>query len=327
MTNPSGCIICQGKTKLFFPDLFDDRYGAPGKYSIYRCVKCGFGTIYPILSKEKIGRFYARYYPLDRLDASQIIQSASVPNRFSTWLDGTDNIAHRYITCGSSVLDIGSASGVSLLEIEKLGGNAFGVEPDPNAKKFAKELELKVYTGFITDNPFPDIKFDFITASQVIEHDPDPKTFLEAVYKKLSSSGVVILSFPNFEALYRSIFGKRWIHWHVPYHCSFFTRKSIAILAETAGFKIAGIKTITPNLWTLLQLRVLFTTPVPGKPSTVWISGADNKTNHISTDRYKNKTFYIINRFAKYLVMPLNRIIDIIGQGESFLVFLKKNNI
>ena len=56
------CKICGKKTSLFYSDLYDDRYGAPGVYAVYRCQKCGFGRIDPVLEKTKIGQFYKDYY-------------------------------------------------------------------------------------------------------------------------------------------------------------------------------------------------------------------------------------------------------------------------
>lgn len=323
MTEIVKCLICSSKTKRFISRLYDDRYGSPGKYDIYRCRRCGFGRTAPSLDRKRISRFYSEYYPLSNLDKQEVISRARIVPKISAWFAGIDNTAHRYIKLGSTVLDIGSGSGQSLLEIEALGGVAHGIEPDPNAQKIARSLKLKVYKGFITDNPFPNKKFDFITASQVIEHEPNPKEFLEAVKKKLNKGGMVILSFPTSDAFYRKIFGKKWIHWHVPYHINHFTRKSINILAKEVGFEVVRTRSVTPNLWTMLQLRVLFNRPAEGAPNSVWVPRT--RTTRRSKERSLIRRLVITS--LKYLMIPiaiLNRTLDTFGQGESLLVFLKK---
>ncbi len=320
------CSVCRNKMDLYLDDLFDDRYGAPGRYSIYKCFSCGFSRLFPILPKQKIGRFYAKYYPLAFQTAESVQNSAKTPKYFWDWFNGTNNTAHRYIKPGKTVLDIGCGCGVSLLEIEKLGGSAFGVEPDPNAQKIAKKLKLHIHQGFITDNLFPGIKFDDITASQVIEHDPDPRTFLLSAGKKLKENGKIIMSFPNANSVYRMLFGRKWINWHVPYHCNFFTEKSFTRLAELSGFKIREIKTITPNLWTILQVRMLLAKPEEGKANPVWSVKPQSSQTHPSfVSLLKRKFMTSIIILVSLLIIPVNRIVDLFGQGDSFLVIMEKN--
>lgn len=318
------CSVCNS-TMNYHAKLFDDRYGSPNYYEVFICKKCGFGRTNPALQKDKIGAFYKKYYPLNKTTVGQIKKQVDIKNNFNKWLFGTNNISHLYIQRNSRVLDIGSASGVSLLEIKALGSEAYGVEPDPTAQVFAKKLGLNVYKGFISDNPFPKLKFDFVTASQVIEHEPDPIRFLLSAKKKLKKDGKLILTFPNLNAVYRYIFGRKWIHWHIPYHINHFTYESIYRLTKLTGLKVVKIKTITPNLWTIIQLRCLFVKNEVGIPSPVW------NTNSI-VQRVGRKDIYftgllinVINKIAPAFVLPVNRVVDSLGYGESFLVELKKN--
>jgi len=194
-----------------------------------------------------------------------------------------------------------------------MGCVAYGIEPDPNAQILAKILNLKVYQGFITDNPFPNIKFDYLTASQVIEHDPNPNEFMKAAYNKLQDQGYLILSFPNFDSPGRKIFGRKWLHWHVPYHVNYFSRKSFRLLVENSGFRIVKACTITPNLWTILQIKMLFIKTREGQSNPLWTANKDGK---------KLSQLFLLLQYI--LITPFNRIIDILGQGESYLFILRK---
>lgn len=316
------CQIC-GHNKLFIArkGLYDDRYGAKGKHSLHVCKNCGFGKTMPGISKEKIGHFYSKYYPTSRYTVSQIIRSVYIPSPFSAWLKGLDSNPYLYARRSEKVLDVGFGTGTSLLAIRQLGAKPYGVEPDKSVQSLSKKLKLPIHIGFITDNPFPKLRFGLITASQVLEHEPDPLSFLLAIRGKLSKNGRVILSLPNYGALYRHIFGAKWLHWHIPYHLNFFNHRSLKILANKAGFTISSIRTITPSAWTLWQLHMLLSESKEGVVSQVWnqiLSGSNPSHGPL-----KRRVLYLSNRILELLITPLNRIIDVFHLGESFLVELR----
>ena len=60
---------------------------------------------------------------------------------------GTDNQGQFYAKKDDLFLDIGCGSGASLIQAEKLGANAFGLEADPNVEKISKELNLNIFQG------------------------------------------------------------------------------------------------------------------------------------------------------------------------------------
>lgn len=318
------CLICKSPVYLLFSNLFDDRYGAEGFHNIFRCKRCGYTITSPGIKKKEIGSFYADHYPLSSYTAEGIRKMVSLPIKFISWLKGIDNISHWYIKKGKEVLDIGSGSCLSLLEIQKLGGEAYGIEPDPNAQVIAKKLNLKVFQGFISDNPFPDIKFDFITASQVIEHDPDPISFLKNARRKLTVNGEIILSFPNVDSFYAKIFGRKWLNWHAPYHLSFLSRNSLEIAAEKSGLEIIKIRSITPNIWTVLQLRMIISPIIHGKVNPIWVTNTGNHDAESGRDKLEMRFFKKMLPVFTLLFLFANRIIDLLGLGDSYLVFLKK---
>lgn len=299
--------------KLLYEKMYDDRYGSSGYFSIYKCPSCGFGRTSPALGKNEIEKLYSRYYPIRKISAGEVRKRVELPLKLKSWINGTNNIAHYYVRKNSDVLDVGSGSGVSLLEINKLGANAYGVEPDPNSQRLAKDLGLKVSKGFLSDNPFKGRLFDFVTASQVIEHEPEPLKFLKLAKKRLKPGGKVILSCPNIKSFYCNLFGRSWLNWHMPYHINHFSKESIMILAKKASLKVTKIKSITPNLWTDIQFKTIEVISNYGKPSAVWAG----KEHMLPLLRFLNKALSVV-------MLPVNRLIDLFGTGDSLLVFLEK---
>lgn len=320
------CLICQNKTVICIDKLYDDRYGAPGLFSIRRCPICGFGRIEPGLAEKEIGQFYAKYYPLSSSTASAVRARTRIEPGWRRWLSGTNNISHLYVKPDKRVLDIGSASGVSLLELKQLGAEPYGVEPDPTAAKLAEELKLNVFTGQITDNPFPGLKFDYITGSQVIEHTPDPARFLATIKTRLAPGGQIVLSFPNTDSLARRIWGRYWINWHVPYHSNFFTRRSFKLLTDQSGFTVLKLKTITPNLWTVLQITMFRQKTEAGQMHPIWANQHRKKKPGSRPVLIKRlgRQVAIVSLYAVSAI--INRLIDLSGLGESFLAILVKKD-
>lgn len=328
------CHVCNSKTEVYLSGLFDDRYGAKGKHSIYVCKSCGFGRIFPGIKKESIGRFYKKYYPTNIFSNRDLRLQSRRRSRLHYWITGTNNKAHRYVRKGSKVLDVGSAVGLSLLEIKNGGAEAYGVEPDPNAQKFARQYGLNVYKGFITENPFPGIKFDYVTASQVFEHEPEIHKFLESARKKLKKEGCLIMSFPNFDSFLRKLLKNKWIHWHIPYHYNFFTQESIRMLCKKHDFVVKKCVTITPNLWIVLQIRSLLSKRKEGEPNLVWMPRKAQTLNSNKKiyrarkyfDLFRRKTFFFLLYVSYFPIAVIFRLTDSLGLGESTLVFLMKKD-
>lgn len=320
----NSCNICHNKTKLIHKDLFDDRYGALGKHSIFRCEYCGFARTIPGIKTDEISSFYSNNYPLAKVTSESIKSSVNKLPNWVLWLLGKDNIAHYYVKPAMKVLDVGCGAGVSLLEIKRMGAIPYGVEPDPNAQKLKRKLNLQIYNGFISDIPASN-KFDAVTASQVIEHTDDPVKFLEKARELLNPIGQIILCFPNIDSIYRKFFGKKWLHWHIPYHLNFISSKALEKIANSLNLKIVKKRTITVNLWTIYQLCMVVLKSREGEMSPLWSFQHEkiHKKESIIARLTKYMRRFIVST-AIIMLVPINRIIDILGIGDSMLVVLEK---
>lgn len=307
------CKICSGELKVLYNNLYDDRYGFPGKYSVLVCTFCGFGQLNPEPSSEVIAQIYTDYYPRRNITPDDVLTEGnyrgSIRQRISRYLLGLNNIAHHYTKPGSRVLDVGCGSGASLVELKELGSEGYGTEYDTNIKAVAKKLGLKIHFGDLRTVTWPDNFFDYITMSQLIEHVPDPVEFLVFARKKLKPGGKIIMSFPNFESANRKATGRNWINWHIPYHFNFFTRKSLGLLANKTGLKIERLKTITPMLWMHLQFDINTNPVKAGLSSPVW-------KNKVTRNRFET----IMRKLKMILLIPYYRWLDAIGKGDSWVL-------
>jgi len=312
------CKICDKKTKIWYRKLFDDRHGYTGYFDIYKCPNCGFALTNPQITKNKIINLYTKYYPRQNLNLENIKKSNYKKiDKFEIWKKGLLNTCEYWIKEKSKVLDVGSGLGYSLLRLEEaMKCKAYGIDPDTNAKRFANKFKLNFHHGFIEDNPFNNVQFDYVIANQVLEHTDNPIKFLNICKSRLNKNGKIILSFPNTNGLHRIMFGINWLHWHVPYHLNHFNLSSIKELTNKTGLRIEKIKTITPNMWTNLQIRRILSKPKNGLRDTFWDGNNKNSNKIVKSNTYSKLTRFLENN--NYL----NRLVDLLGFGESFLVIL-----
>lgn len=312
------CKICGAKVENWYSGLFDDRHGYPGKFDVLKCKRCGFGQSSPQLTENKIAKIYSRYYPWNKIEISKIKKSDfSIPNKLFIWRKGLSINGQYNVLSNSKVLDVGCGLGHSLLELESIGCKAYGIDPDKNALKMAKKFKLNIKIGFVEDNLYPKEKFDFIIGNQVLEHTNNPINFIKVLKSKLNNNGQIILSFPNVNSITRILLGQNWLHWHMPYHLNFFTTNSLKMMAHKNNLKIIKLNTITPNMWTNLQIRRLLQKPTIGQRDLFW-DGKLNKNEVYNTGLFPK----VIHFFEEYNF--INRIIDMLGLGESYILILSK---
>lgn len=309
------CKICQSPTEILLEGLFDDRYGYPGTYAVRRCRQCGFGQLDPEPSEADLQAIYTSHYPRHNLTAKDVKACATFHGRPQEWLkvyvDGTTHSAHYYVKPGEKVLDVGCGAGFSLLEIQSMGGEAYGTEYDRNVEPVAKELGLKIHFGPLETAPWPDHFFDVVTMSQLLEHVPNPIQFLQQAKVKLKPGGRIVFSSPNLESFNYRHTGAKWINWHVPYHLNFFTYNSIQRLATAAGLRLQSARTMTPLLWMSAQYDSNSYTPTVGEVSPVW------------NGKLPRPQWFHQRRMAHLAMMaPYYKVMDVLKRGDSWLVTL-----
>lgn len=321
------CPVCEAVDVSPLREAFDDRYGQPDLFMLVTCNGCGHVMTSPRLAETDLGPLYGTYYPRKHANVADIQHQAHLSvTRFAglrRWWMGTDNQGQYAARRGESMLDIGCGSGLSLLEARALGASARGVEADPNVERLAQALKLQIHIGSLFDEPFPGECFDLVTLNQVIEHVPEPARMLWHLRGRLSPQGRLVLVLPNVQSFWCRVSGARWINWHVPYHLHHFHPKGFAQLAEKCGYRVQRSRTITPNIWTLLQLRTLRVQTTRGTPSRIWAVAPGNDKASPSVPSTGRSALRRVALIA--LMLPLgiaNRLIDAVGWGDSLMVEL-----
>ena len=323
------CICGSSTFKTISENVFDDRYGYPDKFELLKCVNCSHIILNIEKNQINFDSLYGKYYPRKNLTSIDVKNGsrkiAGLKNKIKLYLEGLSNQGQIYAQRGMKVLDFGCGAGYSLVEMSEIGVDCYGIEADTNVKIIAKELGLKLHVGTLEDSPFKNIKFDLIILNQVLEHVPDPIHLIDKFKSMLSENGIIVISVPNVDSIYRKIFKFKWINWHIPYHIHHFNKETVSELFKRNGYKIIKVKTVTPNLWTSLQIQSLRYEPKLGKSNYMWTGvGVQDyrKMSKLETllHDFESKSS---SGFAKYLMIIFNRIVDLLGYGDSLVIKVK----
>lgn len=329
LNQQSRCPVCCGEKVSTWREVFDDRYGHPDLFHLVWCNGCGHLTTLPMPGEDDLSSLYGTYYPRKNLSIEEVVsEAARVGKPFAKirrWWSGDDNQGQYAARAGEKMLDVGCGSGLTLLEARNIGVEAWGIEADPNVKPFADALDLRIHHGSLHDNPFAGVNFDLIVLNQVIEHIPEPDKALELIRKRLAPGGRVIMVFPNTKSIWCKLSGAKWINWHIPYHLHHFTAQTFNRMATRCGFQVVTSRTITPNIWTILQLWAYRQELMRGEPNPMW-SVATSDTDSQAAINWQVSMLRILKLPVMLAVAFVNRIVDALGFGDSLMVELKPGN-
>ncbi len=312
------CCICRSEASEYLK-VYDDRYGYPGIFRIFRCSRCGHKFIPENFDAELLSRLYTEFYPRSTFSLDHY-QPAKKIKGFKSWLNGEKCSAYGWVPENVRVLDIGCGFGEALGYHTARNCDVYGVEADANIRCVADKYGFKVHVGLFDPALYDPNFFDYVTMDQVIEHVTDPVSTMQGIARVLRKGGIASLSTPNSNGWGARLFGRRWINWHAPYHIQHFSLSSLAAAARKAGLSMERVKTITSSEWLYYQWIHLLTYPKTGQPSPFWSA-------------YRARSLQVKLVLGMLTVLHwtkinhvITRIFDALGAGDNYLFFLRKND-
>lgn len=156
-------------------------------------------------------------------------------------------IIDNYMDKSHSLLDIGVGTG-ELIKLEKQKFDLiYGIDVDEESAEacielFEKEDHIRILHGNIDilDSSLSNIKFDYITCLDVLEHIEMNSCgeYLTKIYNLLEDEGIFLFSAPGIFEKIRIFMGKSPTHLHS--HSSYGWKKMI----QEAGFNVLSIETV-----------------------------------------------------------------------------------
>lgn len=136
------------------------------------------------------------------------------------------------------VLDVGCGAGWLIRDMKRFGyENVSGIDPYINSDLRGKDgvvvlkRSLKDMTG----------EFDMIMLHHSFEHIADQAGALKEIRRLLSPRGRVLIRVPIADSFAWRHYGVNWIHLDAPRHCFLHSPRSLRLLAEQCGMRVAKL--------------------------------------------------------------------------------------
>jgi len=276
------CFLCGTVGEVFYSEMRDRSFGAPGEWNLRRCPRlaCGLTWLDPQPTEEDIGKAYATYYTHDQPAPGANLFRDAVFGVWRSYLrvrygyrqgvgpawraifsplallhpGGPDELdsAAMYLpapTAPARVLDVGCGSGVLLARMKALGWEASGVEVDPGGVAAALARGVTVHQGQLADAKFPAGHFDAVHSAHVIEHVYDPMSLLRECFRILKPGGTLVILTPNTWSWGHKKFGRAWLNLDPPRHLILFNAPTLRAAAEKQGFVITRLDSTARSAW------------------------------------------------------------------------------
>lgn len=208
-----------------------------------RCEKCGY-IRFPSPSPEVLDDYYRNVYgPLAKA-------WYNVETDFGTWkrTRRADRVVQIATAFGhgktASFHEVGCAHGGTVFELQQRGYQASGTDLNAAAIEEGRQLGV-VDTKALHDIDYlksRDTKPDVIYGFHVLEHMPDPVTYLRDVSQFLADGGIIAMFVPNALALHPLVNGYSSYNWFsFPGHLHYLSAGSAQCLANAADLVLIEV--------------------------------------------------------------------------------------
>ncbi|MFQ6131116.1 MAG: class I SAM-dependent methyltransferase [Armatimonadota bacterium] len=226
----------------------DAVYAVDG-FVFQRCGTCGLVLVNPRLNEQaRQGQVYTDAYHAPRGHALPRRALKAAKAALLSPLKPRDRqvrrlrFVERFVQARTvRLLDVGCWTGDFLRRAHELHPDWLlrGLEPSPDAAAAARDRHgLDVLTGSLEEAPLPPQSCDAITMWHVLEHLPDPPAAVARSAELLAPGGFLLLRTPNYDSLYRRLYGRRWRGFLPREHLYIFTYDTLRRLLGEAGLDI-----------------------------------------------------------------------------------------
>jgi SAM-dependent methyltransferase len=236
----SACLLCGSDHAAHLFRASDRLYRTTTKeFDVVRCVSCGLARLDPQPAAEELRAYYPENYWF-----SPEQSAASRLEEAYRRLVLRDHIrfVERALLSGCAkgpLLDVGCGGGLFLGMMRERGFRVVGLDFSREAASVAwRRQQAPAICGTLDQAPLRPAAFAGITMFHVLEHLPDPRSFLIAAHRLLVSDGRLIVQVPNAASWQFRLLGRSWNGVDVPRHLFDFRDRDLEKLVESCGFEV-----------------------------------------------------------------------------------------
>lgn len=206
---------------------------------ICACERCGFAFVNPRAAQEVLSAKLQAWAEQDVVDAERlrIAFDARTRRLYGGYLERMEEVMGQG---ARRLVDVGCSVGAFLQTASERGWDVKGVEVGRASAGYVGDvLKLPVHNGSLYDYEPGAGTLDAVVLLEVIEHLESPSGALARIYDWLRPGGVLLVSTPNYNSLYRRLCGSGW--WVInceDEHIMLFTPDTLSRALEKAGFEV-----------------------------------------------------------------------------------------
>ena len=143
---------------------------------------------------------------------------------------------------GKKFIEVGCGQGEFLKVLSEFPVEAHGIEHDHHLVELARAQGLDVTEGFTEteDTRFAGGLYDVFLSFNFLEHQPDPSTMLQAIYRNLEDDAMGLITVPSFEY----IMDHNSYYELIRDHLAYYTFETLTPLLERNGFQVEECEVI-----------------------------------------------------------------------------------
>jgi SAM-dependent methyltransferase len=281
-------------------------------------------TLYSIIYNEESILGYDRYYKY----ANEIINQ-SEPLKYLADQESTYYPVYKYLKGKSKlkILELGCGYGYLTYAMQKAGNQSFGIDLSQRAINFAKEKFGDYFDAISIEDFIKSCseKYDFIVATEVVEHLFDVPDFLEKLKKILSPNGRILLTTPNKDFTRKNFV---WLTDLPPVHVTWLGKKSFSAIGELRNFDVEFMNFrdyLSPNENKFIKYlrfqKEIIPQPVFSKDGKVLVT-----KNNFRYPFIRNIIKWCVHKFPPVRVFS-NWLFSLFNDDDNTLAVLLKPNL
>lgn len=240
MNKITQCPICNSSVFSKFLTT-QDYFLTEQKFVINQCVGCGFKFTNPRPALDDLPKYYesTEYISHSNADKGLINRIYQIVRTHT--LKSKARLINTYVREGQ-ILDIGCGTGEFLNTMKQNNFVATGIEPNQDARKYAKRKYRLVVYDEVDIFGLSKNHFDVITLWHVLEHVYNLNERISQLKELITEDGILVVALPNPSSWDAKHYGKFWAAYDCPRHLYHFDQPAVKNLFNNYGFEIINQK-------------------------------------------------------------------------------------
>jgi len=291
----SQCPVCEAGD--IHPVLTARDYTVSGEdFEIWECSGCHFRFTQDIPGADDISPYYKSESYISHTNTGKgLVNRIYRVVRTHTLLKKRRLVEKQTGLKKGSLLDIGSGTGSFVREMSKTGWEVIGLEPDPDARRVAREqhdIGLQEISAFFS---LPPGSMDCISLWHVLEHVHELHRYMQQMKHLLKPGGRILVAVPNFTSWDSKHYGKFWAAWDVPRHLYHFSPGSMEQLLAKNGLRLISVKPMWYDSFYISMLSSRYRNGKINWLSSLW-NGFRSNLKALGDSRRCSSVIYIIGK-------------------------------